>query len=155
MLIGSTLADDCCIVGICIYATTSTVGFNTGTDDPYCIEFHTKGQTYKATLDNIPESGKSELWELDLQEHFGIPNNTCLKKDDITDLVIYNSKKDGTDGWKIHSIITVAKKAPGQEVLTLDMGKHQWVDNDGNRFVQPGVVEKFKLNLVNSTYYYD
>ena len=150
MLISSTLADNCCIIGICVYATTSADGIETGTMDPYCIEFQAKGKTYKATLDNIPDPGKSELWELDLHEDFGIPNNTCLKKDDITKPAISNSKKDGTDGWRIHSITTIAKKAE-QESLSVDMGKHQWVDNDGDPTVQPGVVKKFELNLANVT----
>ena len=148
------LVGDCCVTGICIFVKTTADDLNlAGTEDPYCIEFQAKGKTYKHTLVNIPGPGESTLWELDLNQHFGVPNNICIEVEDITNLVIYNSKKDGTDGWQIDSISTTAKTvtvATGQKPLSVDMQINQWIDNDGDPTVQPGVVKKFELNLLHA-----
>lgn len=131
------LADDCtCVTGICIFVKTSDSTI-AGTNDPYCIEFEAHGQTFKHTLDDIPEPGKSTLWELDLKKDFNVPN-ICIKLKDISKLVIYK-KMMGLDGWQVHSISTAAKTCTGPEPLSVDRPVNKWV------FTTP-----FELNLVNT-----
>jgi hypothetical protein len=145
------LADDC-ITDIYVFAHTSRQGgTGGGTDNAHDIEFRTSSSAiYKSSLFDLPENqatiGKGDLWKLDLNDHFGVPSRTCIRKSDITSIAI---EEDGNDGWLIDSVVTVIKKEDDDdEILTIDLDKHQWIDGNGNPNTQGGVLQIWPLNLV-------
>ena len=76
---------------------------------------------------------KGDLWQFKISSLY-FNTDTCIEKDDITQIILHSG---GSDGWNIESIVTILGSGISYQLLTANMHVNRWLDsNEGPNELQ-------------------